>query len=177
MTVCANLHSATAIVACVCLLVVSWLGAGSTQEVRSAGTMDGQDVQIAHTSPIEGSKGVFVLLRRVGSQWQVDDVSSSPMGVPDGAERLYVLPKSGNRILVSPSFEQFALYPDTTLFACSLNWPHGRGYSPCESAFATNAWSAEGLSGGQRDLDRDEIARAVAQSGVVRVALRHVARR
>jgi hypothetical protein len=101
--------------------------------------------------------------------------------VPAGSERLYVLPRKNGSYLVSPIFTAWKMYEDPAvgrleLFACGANWPHTPGNTPCESSFAKNHWTPEGLAGGQRNIDRDAIVAAFQQAGVLEGLLARQAR-
>jgi hypothetical protein len=150
---------------------------GSALHADTVGTVNGREVSVGFVERPDMEQGYLAWLHRDGSQWRLEKVepawsveASKP--VPVGRERLYVLPRKNGSYLVSPIFTEWKMYDDPSagrleLFACGKNWPHTPGNTPCESNFAKNHWTPEGLAGGQRNLDRDAIVAAVEQARVI----------
>lgn len=121
--------------------------------------IDGHKVEIGYFEP--DAQGDFVLLEKPGSIWRIKELGQAPAQVAKGQELLFVRMRTNGSVEVTPVYgSRSAISDGGTMLVCD---PQSTEYSACTSAFAGNV----PLLPEKRKLDREAIAAAVRQSGVI----------
>jgi hypothetical protein len=136
---------------------------GFRPSVKSLDAMEpinGHRVQIGYFAPGGGTDGDYALLAKAGSTWQVRNLSAEAVSVEPGNELLYVRASADGTLAITPVFTAGSdIDPEAMLFICDEG---GTNYTPCNSAFGIGS-----IAPHRRAIDREAVARAVKESGLV----------
>lgn len=120
---------------------------------------------------------LFANLVFIDGQWQIQSIGSKrkPVDLLKSEERLYILT---DEKIVMPDYVHFAYRDEAKrLFDCSqaVSFNRHTTYNPCTSQFTQNTKFGEGWFGWTKRLDKDSIAIAVKQSGLLERAEQEIA--
>lgn len=131
--------------------------AGTTRD--RVGAIGGRQVEVGYFEA--SGAGDYVLLKKVGTMWQVKALAPTPPTVSAGDELLFLRSRADGTLEVTPFWGKHTwLSREQSMLVCD---PDDKEYSACNSAFAKTV----PLLPEKRKLDREAIALALEQSGAL----------
>jgi hypothetical protein len=120
--------------------------------------IDGRQVTIGYFEP--AGPGYFTTLKKAGNHWQIIAITRvAPKVVARDEELLFVRTAKPGAVEITPVYgSRTTISSGGSMLVCD---PNDAGYSACHSAFAQSV----PLLSDRRKLDRDEIARAIRETG------------